>query len=141
MQYAAVGKSGHLDDPFLVGTVNELRFYYGAITPGQVASNYAAGVASVAVNTGAAQITDQPQPQTAIEGTAFTISAGAIGAPPLSYQWLIGGSPISGATDSSYTVASATSANAGLYTLQVSNSLGAGTPAVSQGAQVTVSPS
>jgi hypothetical protein len=138
MKYAVVGKSGHLDDPFLVGTVNELRFYYGAITAGQVASNYAAGVTNVAVNTGAAQITDQPLPQTVILGTPLTISAGAIGAPPLSYQWFIAGSPISGATDSIYVVPSATAGNAGLYTLQVSNSLSAGTPAVSQGVQVTV---
>jgi Concanavalin A-like lectin/glucanases superfamily/Bacterial Ig-like domain (group 2) len=138
MQYAVVGKSGHVDDPFLVGNVVDLRFYFGAITPGQVASNYAAGVTNVAVNSGAAQISDPPLAQTVISGTPLILSAGVIGAPPISYQWLLGGSPISGATDSSYIVPSATSGNAGIYALQVSNSLSGGTPATSQGVQVTV---
>ncbi len=138
MQYAVVGKSGHLNDPFLVGNVVDLRFYFGAITAGQVASNYATGATNVAVNSGAAQITDQPLAQTVISGTPLILRAGVIGAPPISYQWFIGGSLISGATDASYIVPSANAGNAGLYTLQASNSLNAGTPATSQAAQVSV---
>jgi len=141
LRYAYVGKSGHMNDPFLIGTVNDLRFFYGAMTAGQVASNYAAGASQVAVNTGAANITDQPVPQTILAATPLTLSVGAIGAAPLSYQWFVGGSPISGATDSIYKVPTAGGGNAGLYTVQVSNSLSAGTPAVSQGALVTVNSS
>ena len=48
----------------------------------------------------------------------------ASGTAPLTYQWKLGGTNISGATSSSYTIASAQTANAGNYTVTVSNSVG-----------------
>jgi hypothetical protein len=136
-QHCFVGKSASVNDPLLIGTVNELRFYYGAMTAGQVASNYAAGTTNVAVSSGAAQITDQPAPQTVLAGSQATFSVGTEGLPPLEYQWFLGSMPIAGATDATYIIQSASDANAGAYTVQVSNSLSV-TSVVSAGAVLTV---
>src|SRR6185503_13687222 len=49
-------------------------------------------------------ITNQPQSQTVFEGAPVTFSVGASGLPRPTYQWYRGTSPISLATDSSYTI-------------------------------------
>jgi hypothetical protein len=64
------------------------------------------------------------------QGSAFTLSAGAIGIPPLSFQWRLNGSPIPNATNKTYEIASAGQADAGEYDLVVTNALGAGTSVV-----------
>jgi hypothetical protein len=138
VQQCLVGKSAHVTDPFLLGTINEFRVYYGAMTAGQAAANYAAGISTVAVNTGAAQISDPPVAQTVLAGQPATFAVGAIGAPPLSYQWVFGGNPIQGATAAIYTIPSAGAGNAGLYSVQVSNLLSAGSPALSTPVQLSV---
>jgi hypothetical protein len=63
-------------------------------------------------------------------GASFTLSAGAIGIPPLSYQWQLNGANLSGATAMNYTNASGTSAGAGDYDVVVSNLYGSITSAV-----------
>ena len=138
VEHSLFGKSAHVNDPFLVGTINELRVYYGAMTAGQVASNYAAGITNVGVNVGAAQISDPPLAQTVLAGEPVTFSVGAVGAPPLSYQWYLGANAIAGATDATFTIPSTSTGNAGLYSVQVSNSLSLGSPAVSLGVDLTV---
>ncbi len=65
------------------------------------------------------------------EGASFTLDAGAVGIPPISYQWRRGGINIPGATLSSYTVASSTqAADAGEYDLVAANTYGSGTSVV-----------
>jgi sugar lactone lactonase YvrE len=66
----------------------------------------------------------QPQPLTVTLGTRVTLSVAATGG-GLSYQWSFNGFPITGATGTSYTVASAQNSNIGGYTVAVSNSAGA----------------
>ncbi len=46
------------------------------------------------------------------------------GVPPPSYQWFFNNNPISGATNPTYCIASATISNAGAYKVQVSNAAG-----------------
>jgi hypothetical protein len=72
-----------------------------------------------------------------LAGSPATFSAGAIGALPLAYQWYFGTNSIPGATSASYTIASASDINAGVYTVKVSNSL-SGTWIASVGASLTV---
>jgi hypothetical protein len=72
-------------------------------------------------------ITAQPQSSTVTSGTSVTLTVGAGGTTPLSYQWYVGssgitGSPISGATSSSVTVTPASTTN---YWVRVSNACGA----------------
>lgn len=81
-------------------------------------------------------ITTQPASQTVAPGASATFSVVATGSTPLSYQWSKDGSPISGATDSSYTIASAQSSDAGNYTVVVTNTAGSAT---SNAATLTIS--
>lgn len=65
----------------------------------------------------------QPAAQTVCAGTAATFSVSASGT-GLSYQWKKNGADISGATLPSYSIAAATAADAGTYTVQVSGTCG-----------------
>jgi hypothetical protein len=66
-------------------------------------------------------ITSQPASLYAVEGKPVVFSVGVSGTPNITYQWLFGGNPISGATNASYTISSPLPANAGSYQVTVSN--------------------
>ena len=74
-------------------------------------------------------ITTQPTSQTVVLGGSVTFSVAATGTGTLSYQWYFGGVAISGATGSSYTIATTTDASAGSYYAIVTNSAGSTTSA------------
>ncbi len=69
-------------------------------------------------------ITSQPQNQTATQGQSATFSVTAGGTTPLVYQWYFNGSSISSATSSSLTLSDVQAAQAGGYTVVVSNVVG-----------------
>ncbi len=69
-------------------------------------------------------ITTPPVAQSAVFGGSATFSVVATGTPAPTYQWQRNNVDISGATNASYTVASASQANAGLYRVIVTNSAG-----------------
>ncbi len=72
------------------------------------------------------QITQQPQPQVVTLGASATFSTTAIGL-STSYQWRKGGTPISGATASTYTIPSVQTTDAGSYDVVVTNPAGTAT--------------
>jgi hypothetical protein len=74
-------------------------------------------------------ITTQPSSVTVTQGQPASFSVVATGTAPLSYQWQFGGANISGATGSSYSIASAQPANAGNYDVIVNNVAGSVTSA------------
>jgi len=76
-----------------------------------------------------------PLSQTIDAGTPVTFSVTAVGGGPLTYQWKFNGNTINGATSQSYTIDSVSPADAGNYTVVVSNPDG---PAQSPPAQLTV---
>ena len=82
-------------------------------------------------------ITSQPASQTVALGASVTFSVTATGAPPLTYQWSLNGNDISGATSSSFTIASVQTTDAGTYAVVVGNPYGS-TP--SSGATLTIAP-
>jgi len=82
-------------------------------------------------------ITAQPLTQTAVAGTSVTLSVSAAGDPPLSFQWVNGLGPISGATASLLSWPQIQDGNAGNYTVIVSNPWGSATSSV---ATLTVLP-
>ena len=73
-------------------------------------------------------ILTQPTSQHICTGSALTLSVTASYAS--SYQWNLTGAPIPGATNATYTVSPAQSANAGNYTVTVTNGLGSVTSSV-----------
>ena len=72
-------------------------------------------------------ITTQPVSQSVVPGTKVDFTVAAAGTAPFSYQWQKNGANISGATGSTYSIASAAAADAGQYRAIVTNSVGTAT--------------
>ncbi len=68
-------------------------------------------------------------------GASPQFRVGAIGAPPLSYQWSFNGTNLAQATNTTLTVTNATAADAGIYQVTVGNALGV---VASSGARLTL---
>ncbi len=75
-------------------------------------------------------ITSSPASQSVAVGTPVTFAAAATGTPPLAYQWRFDGTNISGATNTSFSVASAALANVGSYSVVVTSPYGSATSLV-----------
>jgi Putative Ig domain/Immunoglobulin domain len=76
----------------------------------------------------APSITAEPASLTVTVGQTATFSVAATGKAPLTYQWRMNGTAISGATTSSYTTPATTASdNAAQFTVVVSNSAGSAT--------------
>jgi len=79
-----------------------------------------------------------PRDQTVLPGASAKFTVGAVGTPPLAYQWFRNGtSPVSGATSSELTVRNVGPAVTGRFSVVVSNALGAVT---NEGAMLAVVP-
>jgi alpha-tubulin suppressor-like RCC1 family protein len=76
------------------------------------------------VNNGGPVIIQPPVGLTAYTGRDVTLQATAAGAAPLAYQWLLNGTNVPNATNSSLFLPGVQLANAGSYQLFVSNSIG-----------------
>ena len=74
-------------------------------------------------------ITGQPQSVTVAAGGSASFSVTASGNAPLSYQWRFNGTPISGATGSTYSIASVQASHGGNYDVVLSNGGGSVTSA------------
>jgi cyclophilin family peptidyl-prolyl cis-trans isomerase len=77
--------------------------------------------------TAAPIFTTQPVAQTIAAGSTVAFNAAASGYPAPAYQWTYNDAPIAGATTARYVIADATSANAGSYACQATNSSGGAT--------------
>jgi hypothetical protein len=82
-------------------------------------------------------LSTSPATQTITAGATVTFSVTAAGTAPFGYQWKKDGAVLSGATNATYSVAAATSASAGSYTVTVTNIAGSVTSAA---AVLTVNP-
>src|ERR1700723_495270 len=86
-------------------------------------------------------ITTQPVGQHVCTGSSIVLSVTASYA--ASYQWNFDGTPIPGATTSTYTISTAAAANAGNYTVTVTNGASSVTSAIATiavGSQITSNP-
>ena len=102
---------------------------------GSVTSTSAQLTVNTATTTTVPSFTTQPGSQIVNVGGSVTLVAGATGIPAPTFQWLKSGSPIAGATTSSYSLASAQLTDAGAYVVVATN---AGGSATSSAAQLTV---
>jgi hypothetical protein len=81
-------------------------------------------------------ITQQPVSQTNLVGSNAVFTAAASGTPPLAYQWrtnsvnLVNGTVVSGVTSNVLTLTGITAANAGNYTVVVTNAYGSVTSSI-----------
>jgi GH25 family lysozyme M1 (1,4-beta-N-acetylmuramidase) len=93
----------------------------------------AAGLASLVIGgVSAPAITAQPLWRAVDAGGTVTLAAAANGSPPLACQWTFAGAGIPGATNLTYTLTDAQAADAGDYTLIVTNAYGSATSNPSQ---------
>lgn len=107
---------------FLVATGTTTRIRFQATSPtfcGLTLDDVS--VVPVSYNGAAPLITQQPTDQSILSGGNVTFGVAAIGSAPLTYQWRLNGTNISGATDATLTVSNATSASAGNYSVVVAN--------------------
>jgi len=95
-------------------------------------------VLTVNTNPVAPSFTSQPASQIVLTGGTAFFNAIAAGTATIVYQWDKNGSPISGATSSTLTLANVQATDAGSYTLTASNNVGGVT---SSAALLTVTPS
>ena len=95
---------------------------YDVIVTNVVGSIVSSGV-MLNVNT-PVLITTQPIALTVATGSGATFSVVASGSAPLTYQWRKDGTNIAGATSASYTIPSASAANAASYSVVVTNVVG-----------------
>jgi len=114
---------------------------FNGVAQGYMSGADSAGItlnlAMAVANGTAPQIATQPSSLTVTAGTSVSFSVSATGTAPLNYQWNFNGTAVSGATSATYSLNNVQSANAGTYTVTVSNSVGSVT---SSGATLTVNP-
>jgi hypothetical protein len=132
-----------------VGAANSATYVTPALTASDngaiytvVVSNSAGSVTSAGATLTVAlhppAITSGPSPVSITVGSTATFNVGATGTAPLTYQWLRGGSPISGATSASYSLTNAQLTDSGsTFSVQVTN---AAATATSGTALLTVNP-
>jgi pimeloyl-ACP methyl ester carboxylesterase len=84
------------------------------------------------VDTRAVGITSQPQSQTINAGANVTFTVAVVGVPPFRYQWLFNGQKLAGWTAASLSLTNVQFANAGGYSVVVTNTYGSVTSAVAQ---------
>ncbi|HEY0946205.1 MAG TPA: immunoglobulin domain-containing protein [Opitutaceae bacterium] len=100
-------------------------------TSGSYTSGAPASEPAPPTSTAAPVISTQPVSQTIAPGGSVTFKVTAAG-DGLSYQWLKNGVAIAGATSSTLTVSSLTTANAGDYSVRVTNAAGSTTSSFSR---------
>ncbi|WP_158277573.1 MBG domain-containing protein [Opitutus sp. ER46] len=104
---------------------------------GMAYSNLATISITVGAPVAAATFTELPVSRVRMVGQPVSFSIAATGAGPLSYQWVKDEVAISGATDTTYTIAAVAAADAGEYRCVVTNPSG---PVMSAAGVLTVQP-
>lgn len=121
------------------GKLDEISLYNRVLSDAEILAIYSAGAYGKCGSNGgtgtAPVITQQPVSLTAQTNSMVGFTVTATGTPPLSYQWSFNATPISGATNSGFTIASVQLTNAGTYSVLVSNPFGS---APSSNATLTV---
>jgi len=106
---------------YFQGDITSVKLYNKALTSSDVSSLYTLEAPSNV----APSITIQPVTQTVNVGSNVILSVTASGTAPLTYQWYVNAnSPISGATNSTYTITNIQQNNQGPYTVKITNSAG-----------------
>ena len=122
---------------FAVGTAGYVRLSNNSLPVGTAAIADAVKLVFVPPPPSAPRISAQPSGVTTNQGKTVTFTVAASGTAPLAYQWRREGTNLTGATVTSYTKTNVQPADAGNYSLVITNSFGA---ANSANALLTVVP-
>ena len=107
------------------GGMDEITLYSRSLDPSEIALIHLVGAGGKCNQGFPATIVSNPQNRTAQIGAGVTLSVGAAGSLPLSYQWRYGGAPIDGATNGTLTIENVQLSHAGNYSVVVTNEFGA----------------
>ncbi|MBE0544962.1 MAG: immunoglobulin domain-containing protein [Verrucomicrobia bacterium] len=122
---AAIGARGDNLGNSFYGSVDDLAIYNRALSATEIQAIYNAG------SSGKCDlppiIASHPADQTVTVGGAVTFNVTASGTLPLSYQWRRNSTDLEGATGSSLTLANVQMADAGSYSVVVTNAVGTAT--------------
>ena len=116
----------------LAGTVEGSNTYDVVIT--NSAGSATSAAATIRTNV-PVTVASAPAARNVVAGASASFSVTAAGTGPFTYQWLKNGLAIAGATASTYDIASATAADAGIYSVRVTGPVG---PVTSVGATLSV---
>lgn len=108
--------------------------YTVTVTNSSGSDTSAAAVLTLSATPVAPTILTDPAPGAGLAGSTVELTVDATGTEPLSYQWNKNGNPVPGATSATLSLANLQAADAGTYTVTVTNSAGSVTSA---GATVT----
>lgn len=135
LYFGTTGQPSFFDGK-LAGRLDEVSLYNRALSSNEIAAIYVAGAAGKCKAAAGPAITAQPANQNVVAGSNALFSATVIGSLPVSYQWQLNGlnlandGRISGAASNVLAIANVQLADAGNYTLVVSNPVGVVTSAV-----------
>jgi hypothetical protein len=101
----------------------DLNTFCGGQTPNSLFS-YPEMIVANQIDEQGPTITLDPQPLVAQAHKQVTFTVTTTGTPPLSYQWSLNGTNISGATLSSLTIPNVAQDNLGTYSVVVTNAFG-----------------
>ena len=117
---ACVGVDG---TQYFTGQLDEISIYQQALSLAHVQSIYNAGSSGKCAS--AAPVIDSPPVSVTVSaGQTATFSVWAGGTPPMSYQWFLETNPVAGATSSSLVLSNVQPAQAGNYSVVISNAYG-----------------
>ena len=103
------------------GLLDEVSLYNRALSEAEIQAIFATGSAGKCTTPVPPFIFAQPTNQTVSAGSTVTLAVVAGGTPPLSFQWNFNSSPILDATNSSLTLTNASTDQAGVYAVQITN--------------------
>ena len=127
--YLGTRIAGSAQNHFWAGLMDEMTLYDRALSETEIRAIFNAGSAGKCATaiSAAPSITSEPVSQTVSAGATVTFDVAATGAQPLSYRWRMNTNIIAGATNASLTLTNVQLANAGGYSVIVSNSFGSAT--------------
>lgn len=124
---AVVRQSGANIAAFFRGRVDEVAVWERDLSQDEVKAVIASGIQTPVPDFSPFVTQDPTGATNLVVGDTLTLSAGAGGSRPLTYQWLKDGAPITGATANTLTLADLQATDSGDYVLRVSNAAGAAT--------------